>query len=55
MEVPKDVKLDLEISKGYVVTTARNILVDVAIKNNYDYTLEQTEFGLYSTRFSLFK
>ena len=39
MEVPKDVKLDLEISKGYVVTTARNILVDTAIKNNYDYTL----------------
>lgn len=39
MEVPHDVKLDLEISKGYVVTTARNILVDVAIKNNYDYTL----------------
>lgn len=39
MEIPNDVQLDLEISKGYVVTTARNALVDIALEKNYDYTL----------------
>lgn len=39
MQVPEDVQLDIEFVKGYVVSTARNMLVDIAIRGNYDYTL----------------
>lgn len=35
--IPKDYKTYLKIVQGYAVHQARNILVDIAIKNNIDY------------------